>query len=67
MQRPGRHKLEDAARVLPAVGAVLVALPLLWRDDMGWRSATVLIYLLVVWVAMIALAAFLAWRLRGDP
>lgn len=57
-----RRRLMDAARLLPLFGAVLVALPALWRPaqtpapDTGRGG----LYLFVVWLLLVLAAAALA-------
>ncbi|MGB0798322.1 MAG: hypothetical protein ACPGRD_03270 [Planktomarina sp.] len=59
-----RRRLTDAALILPATGAVLVMVPLIWpklADGFdGVRTSTALIYLFGIWTVMIVLAALLA-------
>lgn len=56
-----RRRVMDAARLLPAFGAVLLMLPLLWARDHG--TAAGMIYLFVVWFFLIGAAALIARRL----
>lgn len=57
----------DAARILPGVGMVLVCLPLLWRTgDGAWRMSSVLIYVLVLWIVLIAAALLISRTLGHD-
>lgn len=63
-----QRRLADAARILPAFGAVLMALPLLWpRGDAPGTPATssAMIYVFGCWALLAAIAALLARRL--DP
>ena len=57
-----RRRIVDAARVLPLLGIFLFFLPLLW-----WQGATSRggIYLFIVWLVLIVLAAILR-RLIGE-
>lgn len=55
-----RRRREAAARVLPVIGALLCAMPLIWRHDGAWATSVVLTYLLGVWLAMIGCAVILA-------
>lgn len=72
--RPGNRKqrLRDAAFVLPAIGAVLILIPIMWPKptevETGVQTSTALIYLFAIWFGMIGLAAILAFYLRrlGD-
>lgn len=56
-----RRRLMDAARLLPALGTALLMLPMLWDPD--HRTGGGLIYLLLVWLGIIGVSAFLARRL----
>jgi hypothetical protein len=56
----------DAARFLPFLGAALFVAPALWGGVPGTLAG--LIYLIGVWIVLIALAALLARGLRSrDP
>jgi CheY-like chemotaxis protein len=55
-----RRRLEDAARLLPWLGAFLFGLPLLWT---GARTAPGLVYLFAAWIVLIAVALVLSRRL----
>ena len=56
-----RRRIMDAARLLPALGAALLLLPMLWGPDHGTRAGA--IYIFAVWLAVIGATAFLARRL----
>lgn len=56
-----RHRIMDAARLLPLFGTVLVLLPILWAGDHGTASG--LVYLFLVWALLILVAALLAGHL----
>jgi len=63
-----QRRLRDAAKILPFVGMVLWAMPLLWsraakEDGVG---AGGVIYIFGVWLVLIVSAALLAGRLRTD-
>ncbi len=61
-----RKRLRDAARLLPAMGAALLLVPLLWtRSDApgGVGNAAALLYVFGVWAALIAVAFLLSRRL----
>ena len=62
-----QRRFRDLVRVLPFVGAVLVAIPLLWPRSGAEAALTssALIYLFAVWVMLILLARALASRV-GD-
>ena len=55
-----RRRLEDAARLLPWLGAFLFGLPLLWT---GARTAPGLVYLFAAWIVLIGIALVLSRRL----
>jgi hypothetical protein len=59
-----RRRIMDAARLLPLFGAALLLLPMLWDRTHGTAAGAV--YLFLVWLAIIAVTAFLARRL-SDP
>lgn len=59
-----RKRLRDAARLLPALGAALLLVPLLWPVPDGIGNAAALLYLFAVWAALIA-AAFALARVLG--
>lgn len=64
------RRLQDAARVLPVVGAVLFLLPVLWVAGDGSAGTTSggFIYLFVVWALLILVAALMARGLqRSEP
>jgi hypothetical protein len=66
LERSGyrRRRLQDAARLLPVFGAVLLLVPLVWpRGEMS--NVAALIYLFAVWLGLIAAAALVARGLRG--
>jgi len=58
-----RRRAQDAARLLPILGAFLVLLPVLWGGG-GTRSG--IIYIFVVWLGLIIVAAVLA-RVLQEP
>ncbi len=57
-----QRRLADAARAMPVFSAILLVLPLLWSAPAAGSSslAADLGYLLVLWLAMIAVTALLA-------
>ena len=63
-----RRRIADAARLLPLLGAILFIVPLLWNGGAGdtARTAHVLLYLFVVWVVLVGLAAILSRHLEPD-
>lgn len=60
-----RRRLIDAARLLPVLGALLWAIPLLWRSGEGTSNATALMYVFGVWVLLIVFGALIVHRLQG--
>ena len=64
------RRMTDAARLLPVVGAFLLGLPAIWALPAGgaYSTATVGVYIFVVWAGLIAAAAVLARHVpKGDP
>jgi hypothetical protein len=60
------RRLADAARLLPVLGLVLCLLPIFWQPDVSGAPRMTAwdgIYLFVVWLALIVLAAVIARRL----
>lgn len=57
-----QRRFRDLARVLPFLGAVLAAMPLLWprTGADAAQTSSALIYLFVVWVSLIVMARALA-------
>lgn len=49
-----RRRVMDAARILPVVGGVLFAFPMLWPAEA--ETGEVLIYLICAWLVLIASA-----------
>ncbi|SNS54732.1 hypothetical protein [Tropicimonas sediminicola] len=56
-----RRRVMDAARLLPALGTVLLLLPMLWARSHG--TAAGVVYLFVVWFGLILAAGYLSRRL----
>ena len=56
------RRLQDAARVVPILGCVLFLLPVLWLAPAGQegRTATIFVYIFVVWALLILAAAGLS-------
>ncbi len=61
-----RRRLTDLIRMLPVIGALLWAVPLLWPtgSESSTRSSVAIIYLFGVWLGMVLLGALMAWLLR---
>ncbi len=59
------RRLSDAARALPVLGLFLLLVPVLWSQDgrPGASTATIGVYLFIIWALLIAVAALLAPRL----
>jgi hypothetical protein len=59
-----QNRLQDAARLLPVLGLVLVFAPVFIRGDASEAGAPVLanwlVYYFAVWVGLIALTAFVS-------
>lgn len=65
-----RHRrLTDAACLLPVLGAFLVGLPILWgpAETTARDTAPDGVYLFLVWLGLVIMAAVLAPGLRSDP
>lgn len=57
-----RRRLVDASRALPILGLMLWFLPLLWTiPDEPMRASSVLVYLFVVWIALVVTVAALIY------
>lgn len=56
-----RRRIMDAARLLPALGAALLLMPMLWARGQG--TAAGVIYLFLVWIGLIVAAVVLERRL----
>ncbi|PSL21741.1 hypothetical protein [Shimia abyssi] len=57
-----RRRLVDVVRVLPLIGAVLWAVPLLWpsgTEDVV-STSNAIVYVFTVWLVMVVLGAVLA-------
>ena len=63
-----QRRVRDAAKLLPFLGIVLWAIPLAWihGDETRDAGTSGLIYVFVVWVALIVLTGALASRIRAD-
>lgn len=67
-----RRRLSDAARLLPFLGAALLAIPLLWPDGQGTQEgvplSSAIFYIFACWAAMIVASlvfGFAARRMGG--
>lgn len=66
-----QNRLQDAARLLPVLGLLLVFAPVFIRGDTallgGANLSNWLVYYFVVWIGLIVLTGFVSWSLtRGD-
>ncbi|QFS83803.1 hypothetical protein FIU97_13730 [Roseivivax sp. THAF40] len=64
-----RRRLQDAARILPVIGAFAWLIPLLWPrgSEDGPPMSQALIYMFTVWVLLIVIGAILSRKLTaGD-
>lgn len=66
-----QNRLQDAARLLPVLGLVLVFAPVFIRGDAallgGADLSNWLVYYFVVWIGLIVLTGIVSWSLtRGD-
>lgn len=61
-----RRRLIDLIRMLPLIGALLWAVPLLWPSgaDSTMATSKAIIYLFAVWLGMVLLGAILARLLQ---
>lgn len=61
-----RRRLMDAARMLPIVGILLWALPLLWGHgaDQAVTTSGAMRYIFGIWVLLVVLALGLSSRLK---
>ncbi|MBO9397219.1 hypothetical protein J7399_11045 [Shimia sp. R9_1] len=63
-----RRRLIDTVRMVPVVGAVLWAVPLLWptpEDGAGSvASSDAIIYIFLVWFALVLLGAWFAFLMK---
>jgi len=64
-----QRRLQDMARLLPVLAAVLFVLPLIWKltGNDGRGTSDVVIYLFVIWSGLIAVAAIISRRLKLEP
>lgn len=67
-----RRRLIDTIRMLPVIGAVLWAVPLLWPTSEGAQpqqgdmvsTADAILYIFGVWLGLVVLGAWFAWRMK---
>ncbi len=63
-----RHRLRDAARLLPVLGLILIFGPIFIRDDPEGAALTLaggLVYYLAVWLGLIVLTALVSRALAA--
>jgi len=63
-----QRRVRDAAKLVPALGAVLLIIPLAWQSDAAdeTSNASALVYIFGVWVVLIVLTAVLSSLIRSD-
>lgn len=66
-----QRRMKDAAGLLPVLGGILFAMPLLWMGSgegggPGVRTSQVMIYLFAVWGGLAILSALVTRSLRTD-
>lgn len=62
-----QRRLRDAARLLPILGAVLWAIPLLWpRGETGIAASSAILYIFGVWLVVAGLAFGVSRQLDDD-
>ena len=64
-----QRRLRDVVRLLPILGTVLWAIPLLWPqgEAFGISNASALQYLFGMWLVLIIISAVLSQLLEDDP
>lgn len=66
-----RRRMRDLARAVPIFGAVLLAIPLLWARSgpqvAGATTSQALVYVFVVWICLIGLAAVISRAVKSEP
>lgn len=66
-----RRRLIDAARLLPILGGVLFAIPLLWPRGQGGGAdpvptSSASLYIFAVWAGLIVLSGLFGYLVRGQ-
>lgn len=60
-----RRRLIDTLRMLPVIGALLWAVPLLWRSgEEGVATSDAIIFIFLVWFGLVLAGAVLARAVR---
>jgi formate hydrogenlyase subunit 3/multisubunit Na+/H+ antiporter MnhD subunit len=64
-----KRRLRDAAKLVPFLGIVLLAIPLAWSGAAPHESigSSGLLYVFGVWLLLIVLAAMFSIWMRSDP
>lgn len=64
-----QRRMRDAAKLLPFVGIILLAIPLAWTSGDGEEKigSSGLIYIFGVWVLLIVLSAIFSNLIHADP
>jgi len=64
-----QRRIIDAARILPIVGLLLWLVPLIWPDvgeDGAISTSQATLYVFAIWIALIGVGGFLAWRMSSS-
>ncbi|MGJ8589513.1 MAG: hypothetical protein ACSHXW_15290 [Yoonia sp.] len=63
-----QRRVRDAAKLVPVLGAILLAMPLAWQNDAPGETvnSSALVYIFGVWVALILLTAVLSSLIRSS-
>ncbi len=64
-----QRRLRDAAKLMPVLGGILLALPMAWSHDPSGEPSNSdrVVYIFGVWILLIVLTAIFANRMRADP
>lgn len=62
-----QRRLQDAARLLPVVGIIVVLIPLLWSDHENQGTSFGLIYIFGAWALLVIGAGYLSRKLHYNP
>lgn len=64
-----QRRLRDAAKLMPVLGLILLALPMAWSVDPSGEPANSdrVVYIFGVWILLIVLTAIFANRMRAEP
>jgi hypothetical protein len=60
-----QRRLRDALRLMPFLGIVLFAIPLMWSSQ-GAQNAVALTYVFGVWIILIGLSVVMSRSLQSD-